>query len=52
MPQMSPINWVSMFISITTIFIAINSINYFMLENKKEKSTTNKKCTKVNNWKW
>nr|WIL79800.1 ATP synthase F0 subunit 8 [Neohydnus sinensis] len=51
MPQMSPLNWVSLFISFSLIFLMINANNYFFIMNNPsiQKNTLN---LKKNNWKW
>nr|WIL79916.1 ATP synthase F0 subunit 8 [Pieleus irregularis] len=51
MPQMSPLNWVSLFVSFTLIFLLINSMSYFFITynfNTKKENLTFKKM----NWKW
>nr|WMQ76593.1 ATP synthase F0 subunit 8 [Hydora sp.] len=51
MPQMAPMNWVSLFIMFIIIFLMFNSMNYFMFiyENKSYSIKTNKYFL---NWKW
>nr|YP_006575994.1 ATP synthase F0 subunit 8 [Tropisternus sp. BYU-CO166]ACZ58508.1 ATP synthase F0 subunit 8 [Tropisternus sp. BYU-CO166] len=51
MPQMAPINWISLFIMFSMIFILFNSMNYFSFNYpiKKYKTTMKKKLI---NWKW
>nr|WDE20742.1 ATP synthase F0 subunit 8 [Callimerus inbasalis] len=51
MPQMSPLNWVSLFISFTMIFLLINSTNYFFI-NYNFSSKIKKLTLKKINWKW
>nr|AML26460.1 ATP synthase F0 subunit 8 [Staphylinidae sp. BMNH 1274656] len=51
MPQMSPLNWLSLFIMFLMIFMIFNSFNYFsFLYTPKNKSLKNLK--KNINWKW
>nr|AND96671.1 ATP synthase F0 subunit 8 [Eurysternus caribaeus] len=50
MPQMAPINWLSLYILFCLIFILFNILNYFMF-NYKIKTYTPKKMKKIN-WKW
>nr|AYR05331.1 ATP synthase F0 subunit 8 [Coleoptera sp. ACP-2013] len=52
MPQMAPMNWLTLFIYFTIIFIIFNSLNYFMSlkSNKSLFSKSNKKNSL--NWKW
>nr|YP_009338130.1 ATP synthase F0 subunit 8 [Trichodes sinae]ANG08440.1 ATP synthase F0 subunit 8 [Trichodes sinae] len=52
MPQMSPLNWISLFLSFSLIFLLINSYNYYFINY-----SFNKKITKTSslikiNWKW
>nr|AML25909.1 ATP synthase F0 subunit 8 [Staphylinidae sp. BMNH 1274216] len=52
MPQMAPLNWLTLFIYFTMIFLLFNSLNYFSFmyaNNLKIKIT--KKINKLN-WKW
>nr|AXS66573.1 ATP synthase F0 subunit 8 [Tenebrionoidea sp. 17 KM-2017] len=51
MPQMSPLNWLSLMILFILIFIMFNAINYFsfMYHPKTKVIQTTKKMT---NWKW
>nr|WIL79877.1 ATP synthase F0 subunit 8 [Tillus discoidalis]WIL79903.1 ATP synthase F0 subunit 8 [Opilo sinensis] len=51
MPQMSPLNWVSLFISFTIIFMLINSMNYFFINYNFKINKENIKLSKIN-WKW
>nr|AML26297.1 ATP synthase F0 subunit 8 [Hydrophilidae sp. BMNH 1274334] len=51
MPQMAPINWLTLFIFFIMIFLMFNSMNYFsFLYSIKNKKFTIKK--KLMNWKW
>nr|ALO70979.1 ATP synthase F0 subunit 8 [Pselaphinae sp. 2 EF-2015] len=49
MPQMSPLNWIMLYMYFTSIFILFNMINYYLINYKK-----NKKKIKIQykNWKW
>nr|YP_010714902.1 ATP synthase F0 subunit 8 [Neohydnus jiuzhaigouensis]WDE20716.1 ATP synthase F0 subunit 8 [Neohydnus jiuzhaigouensis] len=51
MPQMSPLNWTSLFISFTMIFLLINTNNYFFIMHSPIKNM-NIMNLKKNNWKW
>nr|AXS65146.1 ATP synthase F0 subunit 8 [Cleridae sp. 2 KM-2017] len=52
MPQMSPLNWISLFVSFSLIFLLINSTNYFFINYKIDIKSL--KTLKTNNisWKW
>nr|AXS65673.1 ATP synthase F0 subunit 8 [Cucujoidea sp. 40 KM-2017] len=51
MPQMAPMNWLTLFFLFTIILLILNSMNFFMFINKPK---TEKKQTKTSklNWKW
>nr|AXS65623.1 ATP synthase F0 subunit 8 [Cucujoidea sp. 38 KM-2017] len=51
MPQMAPMNWISLFIFFTLIFLLINSLNYFSFKYPNHFFSTNKIFKKIN-WKW
>nr|WIL79826.1 ATP synthase F0 subunit 8 [Clerus klapperichi]WIL79864.1 ATP synthase F0 subunit 8 [Clerus dealbatus] len=51
MPQMSPLNWVSLFISFSIIFLMINSMNYFFFTYNSKKNLKSFKLNKIT-WKW
>nr|AOY39412.1 ATP synthase F0 subunit 8 [Hydnocerini sp. BMNH-844241] len=51
MPQMAPLNWVSLFLSFTIIFILMNSTNYFFLKYNPNTSSKTYKFFNIN-WKW
>nr|WIL79929.1 ATP synthase F0 subunit 8 [Callimerus sp.] len=51
MPQMSPLNWVSLFISFSMIFMLINSTNYFFISYNFSSKTKKLILNKIN-WKW
>nr|AML25597.1 ATP synthase F0 subunit 8 [Staphylinidae sp. BMNH 1274640] len=51
MPQMAPMNWLSLFIMFSLIFIMFNSINYFSLLYNSKLTKFNKTLKKMN-WKW
>nr|ALO70574.1 ATP synthase F0 subunit 8 [Eusphalerum torquatum] len=51
MPQMAPMNWLSLFIMMIIILMIFNSMNYFNFLYKPKKIKLNKKSFK-NNWKW
>nr|AND96181.1 ATP synthase F0 subunit 8 [Eurysternus foedus] len=50
MPQMSPINWLELYILFCLIFMLFNIMNYFVFNYKIKKPIT-KKPFKLN-WKW
>nr|YP_010371611.1 ATP synthase F0 subunit 8 [Sphegina sp.]UOW81239.1 ATP synthase F0 subunit 8 [Sphegina sp.] len=54
MPQMAPINWLSLFLLFSLIFILFNMMNYFIYlpTTPKSKSLNFKKTTNSMNWKW
>nr|ARH54991.1 ATP synthase F0 subunit 8 [Diaclina fagi] len=51
MPQMAPLNWLSLMIMFITILIMFNIMNYYSFQNK-----ITQKSLKINkshiNWKW
>nr|AML25604.1 ATP synthase F0 subunit 8 [Staphylinidae sp. BMNH 1274668] len=51
MPQMAPLNWLSLFFMFLSIFLIFNSLNYFIFLYHK-KYTIIKKVEKYINWKW
>nr|UPX88398.1 ATP synthase F0 subunit 8 [Nephrotoma quadrifaria] len=53
MPQMSPINWLLLFIIFSIILIIFNTLNYFSFLPLTPKThlTTKKNYTPLN-WKW
>nr|ALO71189.1 ATP synthase F0 subunit 8 [Tasgius compressus] len=51
MPQMAPMNWLTLFMMFTTIFLMYNCMNYFSFYYKNKMNNLNKKNTKIN-WKW
>nr|AYR05184.1 ATP synthase F0 subunit 8 [Cleridae sp. 1 ACP-2013]AYW52249.1 ATP synthase F0 subunit 8 [Cleridae sp. 1 ACP-2013] len=51
MPQMSPLSWVTLFVSFSTIFMFINSTNYFFINYKFNLKSNNLKLNNLN-WKW
>nr|WEG23140.1 ATP synthase F0 subunit 8 [Bithia sp. 1 HNL-2023a] len=54
MPQMSPINWLSLFIMFSITFLIINMMNYYMYNLNTPKFNLNFqfKLKKSLNWKW
>nr|AYW52314.1 ATP synthase F0 subunit 8 [Anthribidae sp. 9 ACP-2013] len=51
MPQMAPLNWLTLFLFFTLIFLMFNIINYFIFSSSpfmKPKMMNKKKI----NWKW
>nr|ALO70442.1 ATP synthase F0 subunit 8 [Carpelimus bilineatus] len=51
MPQMSPLNWLMLFIIFIIIFMMFNSLNYFNFFYKPSKTQQLKKKIHFN-WKW
>nr|ALO76716.1 ATP synthase F0 subunit 8 [Glischrochilus hortensis] len=51
MPQMAPLNWITLLIYFTMIFMIINSLNYFSFLYKSKSSSKSKIKTNLN-WKW
>nr|ARH53717.1 ATP synthase F0 subunit 8 [Anthobium melanocephalum] len=51
MPQMAPMNWLTLFIMFTMIFLLFNSLNYFSFKYNTKDNNLNKKTFKLN-WKW
>nr|YP_009492420.1 ATP synthase F0 subunit 8 [Dorysthenes paradoxus]AWI69837.1 ATP synthase F0 subunit 8 [Dorysthenes paradoxus] len=51
MPQMSPLNWLSLFMFFIAMFIVFNSMNYFSFTYPVKKLDTKKMKSKFN-WKW
>uniref|UniRef100_UPI0030FEC9A1 ATP synthase F0 subunit 8 n=1 Tax=Neopanorpa quadristigma TaxID=2521360 RepID=UPI0030FEC9A1 len=53
MPQMAPINWLSLFIMFSIILLLFNVMNYYSFSpNVPNISDTNKISFKPLNWKW
>nr|AMW68037.1 ATP synthase F0 subunit 8 [Climacia areolaris] len=52
MPQMAPINWLTLFMYFTLLMIIFNSLNYFIFLYKVP--SFQKQFNKLNslNWKW
>nr|AXS66385.1 ATP synthase F0 subunit 8 [Curculionoidea sp. 11 KM-2017] len=51
MPQMAPLNWLSLFFFFLLIFILFNIMTYFLSVFKKKMSKKNIFFSKIN-WKW
>nr|AXS64778.1 ATP synthase F0 subunit 8 [Jamesia sp. KM-2017] len=51
MPQMAPLNWLTLFIYFIFIFILFNIHNYFFINYTFKSSTKEKKYFKFN-WLW
>nr|AST14968.1 ATP synthase F0 subunit 8 [Galeruca sp. EMHAU-15083109] len=51
MPQMMPLNWVSLMLFFILIFILFNQTNYFNFLYKTKTLKTSMKSTSYN-WKW
>nr|AXS66489.1 ATP synthase F0 subunit 8 [Cucujoidea sp. 28 KM-2017] len=51
MPQMAPLNWLTLMIYFSLLFMIFNSMNYFNFHYLPKKMKTEKKTIKIN-WKW
>nr|AXS65683.1 ATP synthase F0 subunit 8 [Staphylinoidea sp. 11 KM-2017] len=51
MPQMAPLNWLSLFLYFIFIFMLFNTLNYYSFQYSPIKTFTSKKTFKLN-WKW
>nr|ATN23481.1 ATP synthase F0 subunit 8 [Bruchus sp. EMHAU-15071302] len=51
MPQMAPLNWLTLMIFFTMIFLMFNSLNFFTFNYEVKKMTSFKKKLTYN-WKW
>nr|QCX31977.1 ATP synthase F0 subunit 8 [Amphimallon solstitiale] len=51
MPQMAPLNWLSLFINFSIILLVFNSMNYFLFMYPIKSLTFNKTKNSIN-WKW
>nr|ALO77509.1 ATP synthase F0 subunit 8 [Mordellidae sp. GENSP01] len=51
MPQMSPLNWLTLMMSFITLLIMFNTLNYYTFSYTKSKTDTKKKKISIN-WKW
>nr|AYQ19053.1 ATP synthase F0 subunit 8 [Galerucinae sp. 1 ACP-2013] len=51
MPQMMPLNWLSLMIFFISMFYLFNNMNYYSFLYKTKKDKTNKLSLKYN-WKW
>nr|AFU50248.1 ATP synthase F0 subunit 8 [Vesperus conicicollis] len=51
MPQMAPMNWLTLFIMFILIFLMFNSLNYFVFKYQ-IKNTLTKTNNFFLNWKW
>nr|YP_009409206.1 ATP synthase F0 subunit 8 [Archichauliodes deceptor]AOX48539.1 ATP synthase F0 subunit 8 [Archichauliodes deceptor] len=52
MPQMSPLNWLILFLFFSMIFIIFNILNYFILNYSNPSMTEKSFSFKPLNWKW
>nr|WHM50498.1 ATP synthase F0 subunit 8 [Pseudabris przewalskyi] len=52
MPQMAPLNWLSLMIYFIAIFIMLNSLNFFTFSCKKTSKETPMKLKLQTTWKW
>nr|AZZ89039.1 ATP synthase F0 subunit 8 [Achilidae gen. 1 sp. n. 1 SX-2018] len=52
MPQMSPIMWTPILVTMTLMTVTISSNNFFKTSLKKNSSTPMKMKNKMNEWKW
>nr|YP_009024415.1 ATP synthase F0 subunit 8 [Massicus raddei]AGO01997.1 ATP synthase F0 subunit 8 [Massicus raddei] len=51
MPQMAPLNWLTLYIFFFMIFMLFNMINYYSFFYTVKKDLIKKKSTSLN-WKW
>nr|QWB85873.1 ATP synthase F0 subunit 8 [Purpuricenus lituratus] len=51
MPQMAPMNWLTLFIYFSAVFLMFNMMNYFSFLQPIKSSKKMKKKTSFN-WKW
>nr|AGZ19423.1 ATP synthase F0 subunit 8 [Polyphylla laticollis mandshurica] len=51
MPQMAPLNWLSLFFLFVWVLLLFNSINYFSINYYPMTYSTKKSLTQIN-WKW
>nr|YP_010952397.1 ATP synthase F0 subunit 8 [Pseudabris longiventris]WMQ52491.1 ATP synthase F0 subunit 8 [Pseudabris longiventris] len=52
MPQMAPLNWLSLMIYFIMIFITLNSLNFFAFSCIKKSKETPMKIKLHTTWKW
>nr|AXS66563.1 ATP synthase F0 subunit 8 [Tenebrionoidea sp. 9 KM-2017] len=52
MPQMAPLNWLTLMMYFIMIFIVFNTINYFSFSYSPQKKSSLKEKTKKIAWKW
>nr|AVE15764.1 ATP synthase F0 subunit 8 [Creobroter sp. JZ-2017] len=52
MPQMMPLNWLTLFLFFSMMLILFNVLNYYSPFNKKSSSLSIKTTTKNLTWKW
>nr|ARH55052.1 ATP synthase F0 subunit 8 [Leiodes picea] len=52
MPQMAPMNWLSLFIIFIIMFMLLNTLNYFSINYQVNKNKTMNKFNPIYNWKW
>nr|ARH54042.1 ATP synthase F0 subunit 8 [Abax parallelus] len=53
MPQMAPMNWLTLYFIFTIIFLMFNFLNYYMFVIKNSSIFSNKSnLSKMMNWKW
>nr|ASY97966.1 ATP synthase F0 subunit 8 [Spilomantis occipitalis] len=52
MPQMMPLNWLSLFMFFSITLLMFNVMNYYMSMNKLTSKSSIKLMVKTLNWKW
>nr|ALO70269.1 ATP synthase F0 subunit 8 [Aleochara sp. 2 EF-2015] len=52
MPQMAPMNWLTLFFLFIVIFMIFNSMNYFSFMYNTKMTTNIKKNKILTSWKW
>nr|ASY98381.1 ATP synthase F0 subunit 8 [Phyllocrania paradoxa]WVH38925.1 ATP synthase F0 subunit 8 [Phyllocrania paradoxa] len=52
MPQMMPLNWLTMFLFFSILLIIFNMMNYYSPSHKSNYSLSTKMTIKTMTWKW
>nr|ATL76456.1 ATP synthase subunit 8 [Stylotermes sp. TW5238]ATL76469.1 ATP synthase subunit 8 [Stylotermes sp. CN13]ATL76508.1 ATP synthase subunit 8 [Stylotermes sp. Chi-156] len=52
MPQMMPMEWMTLYSAFLITFLLFNIINYFTQEINTQQKSTNKIKPNTTNWKW
>nr|UCU06757.1 ATP synthase F0 subunit 8 [Campsosternus auratus] len=51
MPQMAPLSWINLFMLFITIFMIMNTLNYFSFQYENKSVKSSPKLDSIN-WKW